>query len=151
MTFSLPSPLSLLIIKGEVHSKMSILFLSINRKFMRRTAFNHNFKLSNFVKSLLKIHTCRPPSWIIRDVIEFMWSLFSLKCARRERCFVRLTYLSNLCCWTKRHDWNTKRNPDSFVCSSFPQNFRLSSMTSRIIQDGGPAANGVFLTRISQG
>ena len=31
--------------KGEAHSKMTRLFLSINRKFVRRTAFNQNLNL----------------------------------------------------------------------------------------------------------
>ena len=58
------------------------------------------------MNSLLKIHICWPPSWIIRDVNEAV-SLFarkaaifettdSRKCEQHERCFVRLTYLSNL-------------------------------------------------------
>ena len=30
----------------------------------------------------------------------------------------------------------TERNLNRFECSSFPQNYRLSSMASRVIQDG---------------
>ena len=115
-------------------------------------------KLSNLVKSLLKIHTCRPPSWITRDVIVLICTHCSYRSDGRNTVHIghiseRKGFLSEMWpIWTvfrpsdlyeqfmllNKKAWLEYEEEylDSFVCSRFPPNFRLSPMTLRIIQDG---------------